>query len=120
MRPINKTAWKLMLIEGTRALRNNEKISWTKLCRAHHVSTRYATFIPKVLAKMQISNMESKTLDDFYQALKNEVDKHTEKCGLTQKINPHYDCNSSQIDLTKVTLENLIKEINNRGFKIYQ
>lgn len=115
MRPINKTAWKLMLIEGTRALRNNEKVSWNRLCRVHHVSTRYATFIPKVLANMQISNMESKTLDDFYQALKNEVDRHTEKCGLTQKINPHSDC-----DLTKVTLENLIKEINNRGFKIYQ
>lgn len=122
MRTYNKDAWRLVLIEGTRLLRNQESISWTNICKKHHVAPKYAGCIPIVLAHMQMSNLENKNLETFYQKLQEEYKKRKD-IGL---INPNSienfipNTTISPLNLTSIPLEDLITELNKRGFKIYQ
>lgn len=114
MSRFNETNWKLMLIERKRLSDTGEKFSMVDLLRKHHISHQWAPFINSAIEHFQSQKrvnlatpkeffLHVRTMRENYLESRTEATKEVE-------INP----------LEKASLEDLISELNSRGWKVYQ
>lgn len=111
----NQTNWRLMLIERKRLQDQEKKFSMCELLSAHHISTQWAKFIsPAIAFFAKQKRSEQVPMPEFFAKVKELYEK-------AQEV-PEVIATKEEITnpLEKVSLEDLISEINRRGFKVFQ
>lgn len=114
----NETSWSNMLKERAELRRQEKEFSMSSLLTAHHISVKWCKYIdPAVDHFKKQKRVDQISMQEFFLLCRDMYDNdHPD-----EEVNVPVPTKEVEINpLEKVSLEDLIKEINRRGFKVAQ